>query len=281
MSNSIHVRTNKDELEAKKAAEAKTAEEEAQQRRHNKKSNVASVRVDEHPSFDTNLACFMGSTTEVRDLISSYFREVFNDYVGCIIGWNSTTNQYKGALPSATRYMPPNALFVDLYFKYNNKGVHDGWNALSILNGTSQDNDDYSAKHERAMAYMNLMQTATTSRAYQLTDEAKDILSTFAFEGNVNWNDHLTESLVATSMATKEELYGIVSGLSFNKIISEIYGVKTDGEWYQYKSEFLQPIRGNTVDFILSISRLEMAMVRKLEALTGARTSNGSIIDLH
>lgn len=258
-------------------------------------NGMLTLTVNKHQPFDGNLACYLGSTLEIRDLISTLFKSIFGDYAGCMVGWNNTTGRYTPLSLATTKYMRPGDMFVDLYFKHT-PGRVDGVKAIITSDESdptlpSSDKDkkkeekkeekkaDANEKFDRINALSKFNQVMTTPKSFRITKGARDLLRKYTFEDPINWNEHVCDTSIQTNYNTATETYVVVSGLNFNKIIKEIFGDRDDDGIYQYRSEFVQEIRGNTFDFITNITRLDTTMVNKL-AVAAGMMANSIVVDL-
>lgn len=67
----------------------------------------------------------------------------------------------------------------------------------------------------------------------------------------------------------KEEVVVCVSGLDLNKLITEIYGDKTDDGRFEYVATPSTMIPGKSNEFIMQVCQLDTGVVREIQRSLG------------
>lgn len=236
------------------------------------KEKPASIEILEHPTFEGDLKTTFMSSTEMCDIVSSLFLPAFSDYHGCEI-YVAGRGQSVPVIDNNPQLM--GQLCVDLYFKDREKDFASSWKNLELIEG-KKDTSKMSIldRYER----INGITTSKTGRVYNVTKETYEALDKFMFNSgsNIRWNDYTQEIVQQSTVYGKEEIYVRISGLSLNKIITEIYGDKTKDGIYEYIA-FATTIIPNqqSREFVLQVCQLDQEAVRRLQRILGV--TNGAL----
>lgn len=231
---------------------------------NNIKEEKATVQVVEHRPFEGDMKTNIISSIEMAKIVSSLFASAFSDYYGCNVRVNDGR-----ANPVIANSMPIGSIYVDLYFKDQGEET-DGLFKNVKLRG--QNND---GKTDLGSRFLRVNGSINTGRAYEVTKETYDILEEFTFSGNrTRWNEHTQEISTPMSIYGKEEVVVCISGLSLNKIITKIYGDKTEEGRYEYIANPSTIIPSQSQEFIMQVSQLDLSAVRDLQRTLGVYAAN-------
>lgn len=219
--------------------------------------------------FDGDNSSKMMSSSELSGMISDIMSSIFVDFEGCII---LQDNQF-------------GAPYLLMYFK--DKQVANAGNRVKALESVFNNNKN-SQGNSMAARFQNAFNRS--SRVYQLSEAAKDILSQFmSIRGaaKINWNNCYRE--IASGNPYIAQSYNIlveIKGFDLSKILKLIYGktikVKdpiTDKEVkkrVEYSVGIIRPItemawNSNNINtnFLLSITQLNRDNVEALAQKLG------------
>jgi hypothetical protein len=219
----------------------------------NKEVKKASITVTEHASFDGDMKTNIVSSIDMAEIVSSLFAPAFSDYYGCKI------RIHDGSNPAVMNHMPYGALYVELYFKDRGEPTEGAWKNIRVR-GSDNTRTDLGARFFRVNG------AATNGRAYEVTKETYEALEAFTLAGNrTRWNE-LTQE-ISTSMAIygKEEVVVCITGIDLNKVITEIYGGKTEEGRFEYVATPSTLIPGKNQEFIMQVTQLNVKAVRDLQ----------------
>lgn len=229
-----------------------------------KEQKKVTIEVADHPKFEGDMKTNIVSSIDLASIVSSLFAPAFSDYYGCKICINDGH-----ANPSIAQSMPYGTLYVDLYFKDQGEAVGDSIKNIK-LRGAKDDSDrsDLGARFMRVNG-------AGNGRVYQVTKQTYEALEEFMRSGNrTHWNMHTQEMPASMSTYGKDEAVVCISGLDLNKIITKIYGKKTEEGIYEYIATPSTMIPNRNQEFILQICQLDLAAVRNLQNSLGIYTAN-------
>lgn len=242
------------------------------------KKEKTTIDVVTNTPFTGDLKTNLVSSIEMAEIVSSLFGTAFADYYGCKICINNGANQF------LFKTIPAGAIYVELYFK-------DRGNAGSkikniVVRGQSNPNsksDNATADRVRAMMpYIN--SKADNNNVYTVTRETYEALEEFAYSNsnNINWGA-FTQEISANMgiIGSKEEALVCITGLSLDKIVSKIYGSKTDDGNFEYATSYSTIIPAKSNEFIMQVVQLNKSVVRKLERELGLNVPNNSQIHVH
>lgn len=228
----------------------------------NNEKKRASIEVTEHPVFEGDMKTNIISSIDMSDIISSLFGPAFTDYYGCNVRIND------GRDPIMSHKLPYGALYVDLYFKDQGESNGKAWKNI-IARGSENDNrQDLGSRFQ-------LVNGRGNGRVYTVTKQTYEALEEFMSMGNhTRWAEHTREIVTSMSMYGKEEVVVCISGLDLNKIITKIYGAKTEEGRYEYIATVSTMIPSQNQEFILQVCQLDLSAVRDLQRALGIYTSN-------
>ena len=223
----------------------------------------ASIEIVEHAEFEGDMKTNIISSIDMAEIVSSFFAPAFSDYYACKICINDGRN------PAIANTMPIGSIYVDLYFKDLGKAAEGTWKNI-VRRGENKDGrTDLGARFFRVNGSFN------NSRAYEVTKETYEALDEFTFtNGRTRWSDHTTETSTPMSVYGKDEVVVCISGLSLNKIITKIYGKRTEDGIYEYIATPSTIIPSNSQEFIMQVSQLDLEAVRNLEKTLGIGSAN-------
>lgn len=229
----------------------------------NTETKKATINVAEHPTFEGDMKTNIISSIDMAEIVSSLFAPAFSDYYGCKILINDGHGN-----PAVVNSMPYGTLYVDLYFKDRGTAVDGAWKNIRPR-GSNDNRTDLGARFFRVNG-------AGNGRAYEVTKETYEALENFMLLGNrTRWADHTQE--ISTQMSVyggKEEVVVCISGINLNKVITEIYGDKTEEGLYEYVAAPSTVIPGKNQEFIMQVCQLNKKAVRDLQRDLGIYTPN-------
>ena len=240
------------------------------------KSEKTTIGVAEHVAFEGDMKTNLVSTIEMGEIVSSLFKPAFTDFYGCNIRVNTGNNNYTGTLPGAISTVPTGAIYVDLYFKDLGRSATGAVKTLSPFgqpvkktteNGEEKKGNNLAERFQRVNASNN---AAAPGHVYEVSEETYEALEEFMFVRNPRWREHTQEISVNMGMiGSKEEVVVCISGLSLDKILTAIYGSKTKEGEFEYSAVPSTIIPGHNNEFIMQVTQLNLAVVRKLHRELG------------
>ena len=230
-----------------------------------KKQEKTTIEVKEHKVFDGDMKMNIVSTIDLCDIISSLFAPIFNDYYGCKIRINDGH-----ALPYVDLSIPRGAMFVDIFFKDQPMSSEDGSVKNISLRGTNKE-----AGTDLGSRFLKVNGATHTGRVYEVSKETYEALEEFMPNvGRTRWNEVTQEINSQMSVYGKEEVVVCISGLDLNKIITKIYGDKTEAARYEYIATPSTAIPSKSQEFIIQICQLDLSAVRNLQKTLGVYGAN-------
>lgn len=199
------------------------------------------------------------TTLELCGRINKLFKDTIPDWEGCII------------------YPDQNGkLQCSLYFHLSPQ--KDKYSIVQSAESMTTNTNDAAAKYRR-------MSMRSQNRKLFLTEFGKKLLFDFIYKdqrvkdaSKINWNQYTTEQV-----DIQPNGHGIpllkVSYIDLNKIIKKSY-LNDQNRHYQWNISTLQPIGmtgAGTPNFMVSITRLDVAKVEELATQLGFIASAGSI----
>lgn len=234
------------------------------------KKQKTTITVMENTPFEGDLKTNLVSTTDMAEIVSSLFGAFFADYHGCKIGINNGQNHIDT--------VPANAIYVELYFK-DRGNAGDRIKNLK-LRGQVDTSDGKNSMAERFRQVAGNMNPQVASRVYEVTPETYEALEEFVDvlnPHNVNWNRYTQEmSVNMGTIGTKEEAVVCITGLSLNRILTKIYGNKTEEGNFEYSAMPTTMIPARTNEFIMQVTQLNLETVRKLNRELGFNMPSSS-----
>lgn len=230
----------------------------------NKKNPEFKIKV-EPINFDCNTKTCYTNTVEVCETIDAMFSEVFHDYYGCKISINSGN-----MVGPVNREVPPNALYVSLYFK--DRGNANG----SAVKNIVRRNAEKPVNQYRALR----MISTASGRMYDVTPDTTAALDEFRFFSGRrldNWDCFITETVnsFGYGMPSEEGLV-CITGLSLDAIINKIYGNRTEDGIFQYQVNVVQLLLNSRDEYVLHIVQLDVNRLEQLRRSLGTpMTGNG------
>lgn len=230
------------------------------------------IKAGNHLAFAGDMRTNLLSSYDVCDIVSDLFKSAFADYHGC----NIFVNNGSATCPAVRNTIPAGKIYVDLYFKYNNSDDNGLIRNLNRCGENTSGSSDLGARFQH-VSFAN--SGASNGRIFTVTKETYEALEEFMFArpGSTftRWSDFTYE--VPAPMAVvgnKEEAYVCISGLSLDKILTKIYGAKTDEGEFEYITTPATIIPSNVNEFIMQITRLDLATVRRLQRQLGVYSGN-------
>lgn len=222
----------------------------------------ASIEVAEHPQFNGDMKTNILTSIEMAEIVSSLFAPAFPDYYGCRVCIND------GRSPIVAATMPYGALYVDLFFKDGGEAP-EGMKKNIVPRGSKMDGrQDLGARFARVNG-------ANNGRAYEVTKRTYEMLEEFMRNGNrTRWNEHTQEITSPMGVYGKDEVVVCISGLDLNRVITKIYGAKTEQGRYEYAASPSTLIPNKNQEFVMQIVQLDLATVRNLQNSLGIYTPN-------
>gem|GEM_PF-2550863 len=230
------------------------------------KTEKCRITVSDHPEFKGDMKTNIISTIDMAKVISELFAPVFHDYYGCNIRINDGS-----ALPTVAASMPIGTLYVDLYFKDQGD---ESKGEIKNLRPYGYDEKKAAEKKEDSKPSLaeryNKVAGAGIGHAFVVTKDTKEALEVFMRSGDrTRWNEHIQEISTPMSAYGKEEVVVCVSGLDLNKLITEIYGDKTDDGRFEYVATPSTMIPGKSNEFIMQVCQLDTGVVREIQRSLG------------
>ena len=232
------------------------------------------IEVEEHVPFEGDMRTNLVSTSSMSDIVNSLFSSAFADYYGCDIRINNGEN---AALFNSS-IVPRYSIYVNMYFKdrgANNKPIKN-LKRRGAAEPKQAVNADGKTTNNLAARYAAVNEThsaANTGRVYDVTSETYEALEEFMFTNgnrNIHWNEYTQEMSVNMGIiGSKEEAIVCVTGLSLDKILTKIYGGKTDEGEFEYATSPSTMIPYQPKQFIIQVVQLNLATVRKLQRVLG------------
>lgn len=233
------------------------------------------IEVEEHVPFEGDMKTNLVSTIDMADVVNSLFSSAFADYHGCDIRINNGEN---AALFNSS-IVPRYSIYVNMYFKdrgANNKPIKNlkrrgAAEPKHAIGADGKPTNNLAARY----AAVNETHSATnTGRVYDVTPETYEALEEFMFNTatnrNIRWSDYTQEMSVNMGViGSKEEAIVCVTGLSLDKILTKIYGGKTDEGEFEYATSPSTMIPFQAKQFIIQVVQLNLATVRKLQRSLG------------
>lgn len=227
------------------------------------KQETWKIVLTEPKKFEGDMKTNIISSIEMADIISSLFSSVFNDYYGCNVRVNDGH-----ASPVVTNSLPYGAIYVDLYFK--DQPAQE--NLLKNIEPYAKDAEGKPKDPNSLGARFTRMNgSISTGRVYSVSKETYEALAEFMPTGPFRWNEHTQEISTPMGVYSKEEVVVCISGLDLNKIITKIYGDRTDETTYEYIATPSTIIPSRTSEFIMQVTQLDIAIVRELQQVLGVR----------
>lgn len=233
-------------------------------RTENTEQKKATIDIVEHADFEGDMKTNIVSSIDMAKIVSSLFAPAFSDYYGCNVRINDGR-----ANPAIANSMPMGAIYVDLYFKDQGEAASGSWKNI-VPKGKNND-----GRKDLGARYLSVVGNANNGRAYDITKETYEALEEFTFTtGRVRWGDHTQEITTPMSVYGKDEVVVCISGLSLNKIITKIYGDKTEDGRFEYIAHPSTMIPTQAQEFIMQVSQLDLRAVRHLQEALGIYASN-------
>lgn len=237
------------------------------------KSEKTTIDVAEHVAFEGDMKTNLVSTIEMCEIVSSLFKPAFTDFYGCNIRANTGNNNYVGTLPGAISTVPVGSIYVDLYFKDLGRSSTGALKTLSLFGQNVAKKDDEKKGNNLAKRFEQVNASnnaAADGHVYDVSKETYEALEEFMFVRNPRWREHTKEMSVSMGMiGSKEEVVVCISGLSLDKILTKIYGSKTKEGEFEYSAVPSTIIPGQNNEFIMQVTQLNLAVVRKLHRELG------------
>lgn len=226
-----------------------------------KNNEKACIDIENNLKFEGDMKTNIISTMDMADIISSLFSPVFSDYCGCRICVNDGK-----AVPAIRDSMPIGTLYVDLFFKDQGEASKGMWKNIN-LTGT---NDNGHARTDLGYRFQMVNGRQKDGRMYDVTKATFEVLEEFMLTGSkTKWNSHVFEATTSMSVYGKEEVVVCISGVNLNKIVTKIYGEKTEDGRYEYITSPSTVIPSKPQEFILQVCQLDLAAVRNLQNSLG------------
>lgn len=237
------------------------------------------IEVAEHTAFEGDMKTNLISTIDMADIVSSMFLPVFADYYGCDIRVND------GQDPALFNNSPvPNySIYVTLYFKDrgSNKDAIKNLKRRGAPEPKEAVDVDGNKTNNLAKRFSNvnsLHNAANNGRVYDVTPETYEALEEFMYTNpnrNIHWKDYTREiSNNMNILGNKEEALVCITGLSLDKILTKIYGKKTDEGEFEYATSPSTAIPYQPKQFIVQVCQLNKETVRKLQRDLGVGSPN-------
>lgn len=231
---------------------------------NNTEKAKASIEVVDHLTFEGNMKTNFISSIDMAEIISSLFAPAFFDYYGCKVHINDGRN------PIVAHTMPAGALYVDLIFKDQGASPEGSkaWKNIIARGSKDSENSDLASRYMRVNGSNN-------GRAYEVTKKTYEALEEFTVNGQrTRWAELTQEISTSMSIYGKEEVVVCVTGLDLNKIITKLYGDKTQDGRYEYAVQPSTIIPSKTQEFVMQVSQLDLSTVRELQKTLGIFTAN-------
>lgn len=248
-----------------------------------KANEKAKIVMKEYASFDGGMVSKFMSVGKLSNKVSSMFASMFGDFYGSKIEPNngmSLTGPSGAYTIPKDQFFPENELKVTLYFKFKKEVPAGTKQALKIANvkkatpvtvpGTMS---SFAASISRDFGG-NVNNAGGT--AFTVDEAVLEGLEVFLPNGaHPNWYKYriFEQPIGGTDSLGSYEVVVGITGLSLNKILTYMYGDKTDEGRYQYAAEissmFTYQGARTLNQLILCVTRLEESEVRELQKLTG------------
>lgn len=234
------------------------------------KKQKTTIDVVDNVPFEGDLKTKLVSSAEMADIVSSLFGATFADYHGCKICINNGQNNIET--------VPVNAVYVELYFKYR-PTTSDRIKNLKLRGQAEPNESGKVSMVDRVRSVTSNMNAQVASRVFDVTPETYEALEEFvdANPRNVNWARYTQEmSVNLGTIGTKEEAVVCITGLSLNRILTKIYGSKTEEGNFEYSAMPATVIPAHTSEFVMQVTQLNLEAVRKLNRMLGFNTPTSS-----
>ncbi len=237
----------------------------------NEKPEKARIVVNQHEEFDNTYDTKIITFEKLTKQINGLFGACFADFCGaniCIAGTTPpVNNQIK---------LPIGSLYVDLYFRDMGEAPKDLYkNIIPATQSKKTAKDDESNDNRLAHRIIDLSnRNIKSSKAYNVTRETYECLEEFLFgdpRRAPKWSE-LTREIQQNvgGLYGRDGICVVITGLSLEKIITALYGAKTEEGRYSYSVHLNRfdsvgyTTVANPSKSILTICRLDDNEVRKL-----------------
>lgn len=236
------------------------------------------IDVAEHTVFEGDMKTNLVSTIDMADIVSSLFSSAFADYQGCDIRINNGQNPVLFNNSPVPKY----GIYVTLYFKdhgSSNKPIKN-LKRRGVAEPKEAVGADGNKTNNLAKRYAAVNETHNMNhngRTYDVTAETYEALEEFMYttNHNIRWSDYTQEvSNNMNILGTKEEAIVCITGLSLDKILTKIYGQKTDEGEFEYAASPSTAIPYRADQFIIQVCQLNKETVRKLQRDLGFGSVN-------
>lgn len=228
-------------------------------------NKITKIKVTEKLEFEANTKVRYLNTIELSSILDSMFSGAMRDYVG------SKITLMDGSAPHLTDYVPMGKFYVSLYFKDRSASKDKCPIENVILRSAGTKGSKYNT-----LMHLNGM---SSGRQYTITPETYEALDEYRFSPNrkVNWNNLTSE--IATNFgyygSYNQEIVACVTGLDLEKIITEIYGDRTEDGVFQYQAEPAQIVANTNGEYVIRITQLDVNKLSDLRKQLGGPINSG------
>ena len=238
------------------------------------------IRVKDPIDFEATTQTMFVESNELCKTINSLFAPIFKDYVGCVIQMNSAgaNGNFNGIqmMPNPDGVIadvPLNAYYVTLIFKDRGDASSNEIKNLRNLHDIKGANNNAPQLANRYMAYAG---SAARSRNYDVTDETKEALEDFMWKsynqklGKGFWDKHIVEyaEYMSAGLYDQKPISHVkIMGLSLDRLVSAIYGMKDDegnDVEYMVTPTNVPPVLNVQTNLIFQINRLSVKNFKEL-----------------
>lgn len=225
---------------------------------------VTTIDVPENLEFDANVKSLFANTIELTKLVDSLFGPAMRDYVGCKISLNVDPRNMPAFVAAE---IPMNKFYVTLYFK-DRSNTND---KCPIKNVTLRSHQAGKSKLDSLM----MMTGANAGRTYNITDETYEALNEFKFFPARNSKSvwaNLTSEITSNfgfSGSYNQEAVACITGLDLEKIISKVYGTRTEEGIFQYQAVPVQIVANVNGEYVVQITQLDMSKMDEMRRSLG------------
>lgn len=217
--------------------------------------------------FKSNVESMHKNTIELTEIVSSLFKNAFRDYVGCKIRVNTgNINELPNFVQNE---IPLGRLYVSLYFKDRSNDPDRADCPIKNLKLR------YTANSEGRSIFntLNAISGKNAGRMFEVEEDTYEALDPFRFFPNrkTNWNLLTIEksSVYGFNVANSQENLVEITGLDLEKILSEVYGTRSEEGVFQYQAVPVQIVANVNGEYVVQISKLNVNTLNDMRKQMG------------
>ena len=233
----------------------------------NEKKEPTRIHAMELLEFKSNVESMHKNTIELASIVSGLFNDAFRDYAGCRISVNTgNINELPNFIQNE---IPLGRLYVSLYFKDRSNEPDRADCPIPNLKLR------YSANSEGRSVFnvLNAISGKNAGRMFEITEDTYEALDPFRFfpQRKTNWNLLTVEksSTYGFNFANNQENLVEITGLDLEKILSEIFGTRTEEGIFQYQAVPVQIVANVNGEYVVQISKLNVNTLNDMRKQMG------------